>query len=117
MQSLEKTVAGAGCTTIGRTGARELVGKTKKLIGEDLVYVLESDILPVFLVCSEMEMLSEIFKYVQLSGLQKSFTSKVFMKIWNSEHFCSKLQPYEIHVQIHGKSISLRKFEGRSEVL
>lgn len=64
-----------------------------------------------------MEMLSEIFKYVQLSGLQKSFTSKVFMTILNFEHLCSKLQCYKIHVQIQGKSISLRKFEGSSEVL
>lgn len=84
---------------------------------EDLIHQPESDFLPVFLVCSQMEMLSEIFKYVQLSGLQKSFTSKVFMTILNFEHFCSKLQCYKIHVQIQGKSISLRKFEGSSEVL
>jgi hypothetical protein len=62
-------------------------------------------------------MLSEIFKYVQVSGLQKYFTSKVFMKIWNFEHFCSELQCCEIHVQIQGKRISLRKFEVSSEVL
>lgn len=88
---LQKTISGAGCTSIGRAGAGELVGKTKlkkqkkKPIREDLIYQQESDLLPVFLVCSQVEMLSEIFKYVQLSGLQKSFTSKVFMTILNFE--------------------------------
>lgn len=118
MQS-QKTIFGAGCSSIDSAGAGELVDKIKKknTIREDLIYQPESDFLPVFLVCSQMEMLSEIFKYVQLSGLQKSFTSKVFITILNFEHFCSKLQCYKIHVQIQGKSISLRKFEGSSEVL
>lgn len=56
-------------------------------------------------------------KYVQLSGLQKSFTSKLFMKFWKFEHFCSKPQFSKIHVQIQQERISLREFEVSSEVL